>query len=71
MDDGKTKTENTTTGVIPSINHIVALSSEHQPKTPAYASTQWSRKISSGIYISMEDSEHKHNQNMNSLKYVQ
>ena len=36
----------------------VALSSEHGPKTPAYASKQWSKK-SSGIYISSNDSAHK------------
>ena len=36
----------------------VALSSEHGPQTPAYASTQCSKEVSSGIYISEEDSAH-------------
>ena len=47
-------------------NHIyqnVALSSEHQPKTPAYASKQKSKKVSSGIYISSNNSAHKYHQN--------
>ena len=35
----------------------VALSSEQSPQTPAYASTQNSKKISSGIYFL--DSAHK------------
>ena len=36
----------------------VALSSVHQPKTPAYASKQKSKKFSSGIYISSNNSAH-------------
>ena len=38
----------------------VALSSEQSPQTPAYASTQNSKKYSSGIYFIEGDSEHKH-----------
>ena len=37
----------------------VALSSVQSPQTPAYASTQYSKKFSSGIYISWKDSAHK------------
>ena len=43
---------------------VVASPSEHQSQTPAYASTQWSKGNSSGIYISVEDSAHKQYQNM-------
>ena len=49
---------------------IVALSNVHQPKTPAYASKQWSKK-SSGIYISSNDSAHKQYQKRWHRKYVQ
>ena len=42
---------------------IVALHSEHSPQTPAYASTQRSKK-SSGIYISSKYSAHNRYQNM-------
>ena len=45
------------------IEIIVALPSEHSPQTPAYASTQRSKK-SSGIYISPKYSAHNRYQNM-------
>ena len=49
----------------------VALSSVQSPQTPAYASTQYSKKFSSGIYISWKDSAHNHYQNMTIYIYVQ
>ena len=40
----------------------VSSPSEHHPKTPAYASTQWSKRTYFRLIYFEEDSEHKHNQ---------
>ena len=51
---------------------IVASPSEHEPQTPAYASTQYSKKfLQAYIFLGWKDSAHNHNQNMNIYEYVQ
>ena len=43
---------------------IVASPSEHEPQTPAYASTQYSKKfLQAYIFLGWKDSAHNHNQN--------